>query len=76
MKRAVIGGFLLLTGALGTMSVFLLTANNMVSMWSTPPGRFLTTTGQNGMTPLLVGSCVVMALGLLVMGVEYFRKDG
>ena len=74
MKRTLIGGFLLLTGALGTMSVFLFTANNMAYEWSTPPGRFLTTTNQNGMTPLLVGSCVVMALGLLAMAVEYFRK--
>lgn len=75
MKRTIIGGFLALIGTLGCLAAFITAANNMVSGWSTPPGRFLTTVSQTGMTSLLVVACIVLALGLLIMGIEYFKSD-
>ena len=75
MKKVLIGGFLALIGMLGVLGVFLVSSSNLVSGWSTPPGRFLTTISELGFTPLLVFSCLALAAGLLAMGIEYFRKD-
>jgi hypothetical protein len=47
----------------------------MVSGWSTPPGRFLTTVSELNMTSLLVFSSIVLALGVIIMAIEYFKKD-
>ena len=75
MKRALIGGFLSLIGVAGILNVQLLCSENLTTGWSTPPGRFLTTVAELQMTPMLVFSCIFLALGVLIMGIEYFRKD-
>ncbi len=75
MKRAIIGGFLSLIGTIGNLLVFVTASNNMASEWSTPPGRFLTTVAETGMGPLMAASCLLLLLGLLAMGIEYFKKD-
>jgi len=75
MKRTVIGAVLAFIGSIGNLAVFLTTAGNMVSGWSTPPGRFLTTVSELGMGSLMTVSCIVLAIGLLIMGIEYFKKD-
>ena len=64
-----------LIGTLGNLAVFITSANNMVSGWSTPPGRFLTTVSELNMTSLLVFSSIVLALGVIIMAIEYFKKD-
>lgn len=74
MKKVIIGGFLSLIGALGEMAVFI-TANNMVSGWCTPPGRFLCTVLEIGMSPVLVCSSLILVTGLIILGIEYFRKE-
>ena len=74
MKRALIGGFLTLTGMLGVLAVFFAAGANLVSGWSTPPGRFLTTVLETGMAPLLALSGLMLLCGLLAMGIEYFRR--
>jgi H+/Cl- antiporter ClcA len=74
MKRAVIGGFLSLIGTIWGLAVILFAANNLVSGWSTPPGRLLTTISETAMTFPLVISIVFLAVGLLIMIVEYFKK--
>jgi ABC-type sulfate transport system permease component len=75
MKRTIIGGVLALIGTLGNLAVIILTSNNLVSGWSTPPGRFLSTVSELGMTPVISISCIALALGLLIMGIEYFKID-
>jgi ABC-type sulfate transport system permease component len=75
MKKVIIGVFLSMIGALGSLTVFVIIANNMVSGWSTPPGRFLTTVSELGMTPLLVVSSIILVLGLIILAIEYFRKE-
>jgi tetrahydromethanopterin S-methyltransferase subunit B len=49
--------------------------NNLVSGWGTPPGRFLTTVAKTDMVfPFIVSLCI-LALGLLIIAVEFFRKE-
>ena len=75
MKKAIIGGFTSIIGTLGVMSVFIVGANNMVGGWRTPPGRFLSTVPEIGMMPLLVCSFIFLIIGLVIMGIEYFKKE-
>ncbi len=75
MKKVMIGGFTALVGALGALAVFLAAALNPCSGWSTPPGRFMTSVSELDLMPVLTISGLLVALGLVVMGIEYFRKD-
>lgn len=75
MKRAIIGGFLSLIGTIWGLAVLIFVGSNLVSMWSTPPGRFLTTLSETGMTLPLVSASILLLLGLVIMGIEYFKKD-
>lgn len=74
MKKAIIGGFLSLIGTIWGLAIIVFAGNNMVSGWSTPPGRFLTTVSESGMTLPMVIAFLLLA-GLLIMGIEYFRKE-
>lgn len=75
MKKVMIGGFTALVGALGVLAVFLAAALNPSSGWSTRPGRFMTSVSELDLMPALTVSGLLVALGLVVMGIEYFRKD-
>lgn len=75
MKKVMIGGFTALVGALGVLAVFLAAALNPCSGWSTPPGRFMTSVSELDLMPVLTISGLLVALGLVVMGVEYFRNE-
>lgn len=75
VKRALIGGFLALLGTIWGLAVILYAGNNPVSAWATPPGRFLTTVAETGMAIPLILAALFLVLGLIVMGVEYFKKE-
>ena len=75
MKRVLIGGFLSLLGTIWGLAVILFVGNNLVSGWSTPPGRFLTSVVELDMTLPFVVAILFVLLGLVIMGVEYFKKD-
>lgn len=75
MKRALIGGFISLIGSIWTLAIIVLASNNLTDDWSTPPGRFLTTISELNMTFLFVISIVFVVLGIVIMLVEYFKKD-
>lgn len=75
MKRAIIGGFISLIGSIWLLAIALTAANNLTSGWSTPPGRFLTTISEIGLTFFFVISILFTVLGLILMAVEYFRKE-
>ena len=75
MKRVIVGGFLSLIGALGCLAVFITVANNMVPGYSFPPGPFWETVAILRMIPLLVVSSIVLALGLIIMVFELFKKE-
>lgn len=75
MKRAFIGGFLSLIGSIWALAILLLASNNLVSGWSTPPGRLLTTISELQMMPWFLISVAFILLGIVIMAIEYFRKD-
>lgn len=75
MKRTLIGGFLSLLGTIWILAVLVFVGNNLVSGWSTPPGRFLTTVAETGMTFPLILAILFLALGLIIMAVEFFKKE-
>ncbi|MGI5893518.1 MAG: hypothetical protein ACOX6P_02890 [Candidatus Merdivicinus sp.] len=75
MKRTIIGGFLALLGTIWGLAVILFVGNNLVSSWPTPPGRFLTSVLELDMTLPFVISILFVLLGLVIMGIEYFKKD-
>lgn len=75
MKRALIGGFISLLGTIWGLAIAVAASNNLVSGWTTPPERFLTTVSQMGFVPLFVMAIVLIVLGLVIMAIEYFKKD-
>lgn len=75
MKKVLIGGFLSMIGSIWALAVILLAANNLTSGWSTPPGRLLTTISELDMTLLFAISIALVLLGIVLMLVEYFRKE-
>ncbi len=75
VKRALIGGFLSLLGTIWGVVVLLYVADNWVSNWYTPPGRFLTTVWETGMTAPFVLAMALLLAGLVILGIEYFKKD-
>lgn len=75
MKKIIIGGIISLIGALWGIVILNIIANNMTSSWYTPPGRFLTTISEIGMTIPFIFSIILLIVGLLILGVEYLRKD-
>ena len=75
MKRALIGGFISLLGSIWGLAIALVASNNLVSGWTTPPGRFLTTVAEMGFAPLFAAAIILIVLGLVLMAIEYFKKD-
>ena len=75
MKRVLIGGFLSLIGTIWSLAIIIFAGNNLVSCWNTPPGRFFTTVIETGMMLALIIAFVLLVVGLLIMGIEYFKKD-
>ena len=75
VKRVLIGGFLSLVGTIWSLAVILFAGNHLVSSWGTPPGRFLTTVMDTGMLMPLILACLIFVSGLLILCVEYFKKD-
>jgi disulfide bond formation protein DsbB len=75
MKKTLIGCCLSLVGALGYLAVMVFTGGNLVSGWSTPPGRFLTTVAKLGMSFPLFLSVALLAVGLVILAAEFFRTE-
>lgn len=75
MKRALIGGFISLLGTIWGLAIAMAASNNLVSGWTTPPGRFLTTVAEMGFVPLFAAAILLIVLGLVIMTIEYFKKD-
>ena len=75
MKRTLIGGFLSLIGTIWGFAVIIYVGNNLVSDWHTPPGRFLISLSESGMTLPLAISLLFTVIGIVILCVEFFRKD-
>ena len=74
MKKAVIGGAFSLIGSIWSLAVMYIAGNNLVSGWSTPPGRFLTTVSEMGLMGLFVAAILLTVFGIAIMSIELFRK--
>ena len=75
MKRAIIGGFISLIGSLWTLAVIISANNYLISGWSTPPGKLLTQITESNLTVGFGVSIAMVVLGIVLMAIEYFKKD-
>ena len=75
MKRVLIGGFLILIGSIWGLAICVFCGINLTVAWPTPPGRFLTTVFETGMTLPFVLAIVFIVLGFTIFVKEYFTKD-
>ncbi len=75
MKRALIGGFLSLVGSIWSLAIVFIAGNNLVTSWNTELGRFWSTIIEMNLMPLFVLFVVMTALGLVILAVEFFRKE-
>lgn len=74
MKKVFIGGFLTLSGMIGTVALIAAAGSSLTSAWVTPPGRLLTTILENGFSVPLLLSLILLILGFMILGKEYFQK--
>lgn len=75
MKRALIGGFLSLLGSIWTLAIVYYATNNMVISWDAQVGRLITTIMEHNLMFLLILSVAFMIGGIVIMGIELFRKE-
>ena len=75
MKRAIIGGFVSLVGSIWALAVIISANNYSIDGWTTPPGKLLTQIARSDLIPWFVVSLILVLLGIILMAVEYFRKD-
>lgn len=75
MKRVLIGGFLMLIGTIWGLAICIFCGMNLTDAWPTPPGRFLTTVSETGMTLPFVLAIVFIVLGFAIFVKEYFTKN-
>ena len=75
MKKVLTGGFLSLLGTLWAIGLLFFISNNLVLCWDTPPGCFWTTVAEYKMGLPLFAAFLLFALGLVLMGNEYFKKE-
>ena len=75
MKRAVIGGFFSLIGSVWALAIVFIAGNNLVTSWYTELGRLWSTVIEMDLMFLFVFSVALIALGIILMAVELFRKE-
>ena len=75
VKRALIGGFLSLIGSIWALAIVFIAGNNLATSWNTKLGRVLSTVIEMDLIFLFVLSIVFMAIGIILMAIELFRKE-
>lgn len=75
MKRAIIGGFISLIGSIWTLAVIISANNYSINGWSIPPGKLLTQITESNLTVWFGVSIAMVVLGIVLMAIEYFKKD-
>lgn len=74
MKKVLIGGFLSLLGSIWALGVLFVAGNNLLSGWSNPPGRFLSTVIELDLMPIFTLSIIFVIMGISIMVFEFFKK--
>ena len=75
MKRAIIGGFISLIGSIWTLAGVCFSHKFSFNGWSTPPGKLLTQITESNLTVWFGVSIAMVVLGIVLMAIEYFKKD-
>ena len=75
MKRAFIGGWLALLGTIWGAGVIIAASQMLVSSWDPSIGRLMTTIAERGLMLPFVIAALFLALGLVIMAVEFFKKE-
>ena len=75
MKRAIIGGFISLIGSIWTLAVIISANNYAIDGWATPPGKLLTQITESNLVIWFGISIATVVLGIVLMAIEYFKKD-
>lgn len=75
MKRAVIGGFISLIGSIWMLAVIISANNFIIDGWSNPPGKLLTQIAEADLMIWFGISVTLAVLGMVIMVIEFFRKD-
>lgn len=75
MKRAIIGGFISLIGSIWALAVIISANNYSIDGWTTPPGKLLTQISESNLMLWFVISIILIVLGIILMVIEYFKKN-
>lgn len=74
MKKVIIGGFLIVVSSLWAIVIGAYVQFNLASTYY-GGSRFWSSASQLGVIVPLIISLIILALGIIIMGIEYFRKD-
>lgn len=75
MKRALIGGFISVIGSIWGLAVIISANNYAINGWATPPGKLLTQITESNLVIWFGISIATVVLGIILMAIEYFKKD-
>lgn len=74
MKRVIIGGFLAVISSIWAIVIGAYVQFNLAPSWS-GSSRFWSYASQLGVIVPLIISLIILALSIIIMCIEYFRKD-
>ena len=75
MKRALIGCFMALLGTIWAAGVMNAASQMLVTSWDPSISRLMTTILERNLILPFVVSAIFLLLGLMIMVVEFFKKD-
>ncbi len=75
MKRTLIGCWLTLLGTIWGGGVLIAASQMLVDSWNPDVGRLMTTIWEQRLIFPFVISVIFVILGLIIMAVDYFKKD-
>ncbi len=75
LKRAIIGGFISLIGSIWALAVIISANNYTINGWPSPPGKLLTQIEESDLMFWFVISVALVVLGVVLMVIEYLKKD-
>jgi hypothetical protein len=75
LKRAIIGGFISLIGSIWVLAIIISANNYAINGWTTPPGKIITQMIESNLMVWFGISVATIVLGIVLMIIEYFKKD-
>ena len=75
LKRAIIGVFISLIGSIWVLAIIISANNYAINGWTTPPGKIITQMIESNLMVWFGISVATIVLGIVLMIIEYFKKD-